>query len=151
MIAKYFLNKNTLIALAIFGLITFIYLRDQDQKNRIKNLSRENEILQLSNEQYQKTLKKINEDVEKVKQANNRVIQLNQKLSSEKRELEKTLFRERQGKKSLEKIANKAPSKIEYRVNSATKKELRCLEIASGDNYNESEKSKYSDCIPSRN
>jgi hypothetical protein len=140
MLAQYLFNKNTIIALLIISTVTFIYVRDVNQKNKISDLSRTNEILNLSVQQYKKTLENVQKDIEKVKTANKDLISLNHKLSDEKIELEKILFRERRGKKPMDQISVKAPERIQYRVNKATQEVFRCLEIITGDDYEKNEK-----------
>jgi uncharacterized protein YlxW (UPF0749 family) len=147
MFAQLLFNKNTFIAIVVVSLVSFIYFRDLNQKNQIKDLSRTNEILNLSVQQYQKTLENVQTDIKKVKDANNELINLNRKLSDDKKELENVLFRERRGKKSLGQISVKGASKVEYRINKATKETFRCLEIITGDNYGNDEKTLYDDCI----
>jgi hypothetical protein len=147
--ANILLDKRFLIGVAVVSVVSFLYFRDSYQQSQIEKLSRTNDMLNLTIDEYKKVVEVLKKDVELVKIANKVMIDLNKKLSDEKKELEKTLFREREGKQSLGALAEKVPSKIQYRVNAATKKVFRCLEIASGDKYNESEKKVFSKCIPS--
>lgn len=146
--ANILLDKRFLIGVAVVSVVSFLYFRDSYQQSQIQKLSRTNDMLNLTIDEYKKVVEVLQKDVESVKLANKEMIELNKKLSSEKKELETTLFREREGKQSLGSLAEKVPSKIQYRVNKATARVFRCLEIASGDKYNESERKDFSKCIP---
>jgi regulator of replication initiation timing len=147
MLAQYLFNKNTIIAILVVSFVSFLYIRDINQRNKINSLSRTNEMLNLSIQQYQKTLDNVQKDIEKVKQSNKELISLNHKLSNEKVELEKILFRERQGKKPMSEVSIKAPEKVQYRINKATKEVFRCLEIITGDNYEKNENDLARKCV----
>jgi hypothetical protein len=116
--------KTLLIGGLLIGGLTY-YKHIQNDRERLRN---ENTLQKFANEQQKETIKTLQEDFRKIIEANN---QLNIQLEKNRKETEKlrdVLFRETQGKASLEELARGKPSLVERRINSATQDVFNCLE-----------------------
>jgi len=97
-------------------------------QNKIALLSQEKAILEFSIKEQRKVIDSLQKDIKLIVQARD---QLSSRLAQSQREinqLKDTLYRENQGKKSLEELAREKPQLIENLVNNATKKVFDCFE-----------------------
>lgn len=124
-------NRKLIAISGVVLLLTSFYIYHLRATNKIERLSNENHELQKIVEQQQKTIENLKINYEKIIVAKD---QLNKQLEENQQELDKlkeTLFRETQGKKSLEELARKKTSLVEKKVNKATDKVLKCFETLS--------------------
>lgn len=130
---KLLLNKYFIVGSITVIVVSSLVYRDYSMKKTISDLSNENKNLKVENTILNNSIVKMNQDIEIIKTSNRLLNELNYRLTDDKKELEKTLYRERDGKTSIGELSVKSPSKIEYRINKATKNVFRCLEIITGD------------------
>ena len=100
------------------------YLRADNDR-----LREDRKTLTITVEQQKRAMDQLKEDVEDVIKANKEVEQEKEKVRKEHKKLKDTLNRDNKKKKSLEELAIKATSKIEYRVNKATREVFECFEL----------------------
>lgn len=141
--------KNVIIATAVVSLATFLYVRDLNHRLTIEKISKENAILKIQEQESARIILQYQKDVVKIQSSNKILSDVNKKLAESKRKLEESLYRERDGNKSLEKMALDDSEAIKKIVNKATAEAFRCLEIASGAETNEEELKLFNDCIVS--
>lgn len=133
----------TLLGVAVVGVYFYIQYLQGEIDTYVTNQAR----LEIALSENQLALDNLRLEHNIIVETNKDLNNFIEELDHQKTELEETLYREREKKKSLEQLAIEAASKIEYRVNKATSEVLRCLEIASGDKpKNEDEREKFKDC-----
>lgn len=129
-----FLNKlwdnRIVIALGAFGiLLASFYFYYTIASNRIDELTRQNQELQIVIEQQKKAIEQIQRDYKNVIESKDELNKQIQDTQTEVQELREKLFRENQGKRPLEELATKKTTLIEKKINKATDDALRCLEL----------------------
>lgn len=125
-------QNRKLIALASAAvLVTTFYIYHLRTSHTIERLTNEKVELQKIVENQQKTIENLKINYEKIIAAKDELSKQLEENQKELDELKETLFRETQGKKSLEELARKKTSLVEKQVNKATDKVLKCFETLS--------------------
>lgn len=119
-------------ALSLWTYVNFL-------QHQVATLKENNVKMTVALEQNAKALARVQQDYELVMALNSKMTEKIAEIELNAAKQKETLFREREGKRSLEQLAIKATSKIEYRVNKATAGVLRCLELVSGAKADENE------------
>ena len=120
-------NKYVLIALLVLSTLGYIhYLRSSNDSLRTEKAA-----LEVSNKTQQETINNLHEDIESVRKSIVALDTEKKSIEKQKKELDETLYREKNKKKSLEELAIKKTSLIEKLVNKATKAVFDCFELLS--------------------
>ena len=123
-------DNRIVIALGAFGiLLASFYFYYTIASNRIDELTRQNQELQIVIEQQKKAIEQIQRDYKNVIESKDELNKQIQDTQTEVQELREKLFRENQGKRPLEELATKKTTLIEKKINKATDDALRCLEL----------------------
>lgn len=136
-----FLTKQFIyVVLALLGIIGVLglYIYISHLRNEVEDLTQENSRLSVAISEQQRVIDMLKTSYEQIikekEDFNKKVLELQKK----NQKLEDELFRERQGKKSLEELVLGGHGKlVEKSINNATKKVFRCLEAATGKKNNE--------------
>lgn len=126
-------NRRLAAAAVLIFLFLVFYIYYLRSSHRIETLIRENEQLQQTIEQQKRAIESIKQDYAKIVEIRD---ELNQKIvetQKDTEELRKKLYRENEGKKSLEQLATKKTNLIQKLVNRGTEKALKCLELITED------------------
>jgi len=131
-----FLNKQFLIlcsvSLLIIGALG-LYIYVNHLRNEVDSLTTENSQLKVAVQEQQKTIDTLKKDYEQIIKKKDEYNQKVKELEKKNKALKDDLFRETLGKKSLEDEAlGKDRDLIEKHINDITRKSLRCLESATG-------------------
>ena len=123
-------DNRIVIAVGAFGvLLASFYFYYTIASNRIDELTRQNQELQIVIEQQKKAIEQIQRDYKNVIESKDELNKQIQDTQTEVQELREKLFRENQGKRPLEELATKKTTLIEKKINKATDDALRCLEL----------------------
>jgi hypothetical protein len=139
-IAQYVTQKMVIVG-AIIIMVLSIYLYINYLRGTINRLEQDKVTLQVAVELQQQAITQLQDDFKKVIAAKDAITKKTKELEKKTEELKETLFRENDGKTSLEELALiDKKGRIQKLINNATKKVFRCFEILSGSPLKEGEK-----------
>lgn len=127
--STFFGNKYVVGALLLVSVFLGVY---------IYYLQTSNKIIRLQNNQLTETvslqsnvIQQLKNDAKQKEESLKEISRVKEELQTKVNEIEKTLYRENNNKKSLEELATKKTSLVEKKVNDATDRVLRCFETLS--------------------
>ena len=125
---KMFLNPTVLKILGVLIIVVSSIVYVKYTQNQIDTLTQDNELLQLEIEEQHRVIDSLQNDIQSIIESRDKLSELLIKSNNEITELKEKLYRENQGKQSLEQLAIKKPQLVENIVNKATKDVFDCFE-----------------------
>ena len=125
---KMFLNPTVLKILGVLIIVVCSIVFVKYTQNQINALTQDNELLQLGIEEQHRVIDSLQNDIQSIIESRDKLSELLIKSNNEITELKEKLYRENQGKQSLEQLAIKKPQLVENIVNKATKDVFDCFE-----------------------
>ena len=125
---KMFLNPTVLKILGALLIVVSSIVFVKYTQNQINALTQDNELLQLGIEEQHRVIDSLQNDIQSIIESRDKLSELLIKSNNEITELKEKLYRENQGKQSLEQLAIKKPQLVENIVNKATKDVFDCFE-----------------------
>lgn len=125
---KMFLNPTVLKILGVLIIVVSSIVFVKYTQNQINALTQDNELLQLGIEEQHRVIDSLQNDIQSIIESRDKLSELLIKSNNEITELKEKLYRENQGKQSLEQLAIKKPQLVENIVNKATKDVFDCFE-----------------------
>jgi len=125
---KMFLNPTVLKILGALLIVVSSIVYVKYTQNQIDTLTQDNELLQLGIEEQHRVIDSLQNDIQLIIESRDKLSELLIKSNNEITELKEKLYRENQGKQSLEQLAIKKPQLVENIVNKATKDVFDCFE-----------------------
>ena len=125
---KMFLNPTVLKILGVLIIVVSSIVFVKYTQNQINALTQDNELLQLEIEEQHRVIDSLQNDIQSIIESRDKLSELLIKSNNEITELKEKLYRENQGKQSLEQLAIKKPQLVENIVNKATKDVFDCFE-----------------------
>jgi len=125
---KMFLNPTVLKILGVLIIVVSSIVYVKYTQNQINALTQDNELLQLGIEEQHRVIDSLQNDIQLIIESRDKLSELLIKSNNEITELKEKLYRENQGKQSLEQLAIKKPQLVENIVNKATKDVFDCFE-----------------------
>jgi len=121
-------NKYIIGGIAIVSIVIFAYIYYLRTERKIENLTHERDNLIQVVETQKNVIKQQKVDYESIIESKDQLKDDIIKLENSNKELQKKLYRETKGKKSLEELARKKSKLIEKLVNKGSKEVLKCFE-----------------------
>lgn len=128
---KFLLNKYVLGGFAIFLVVGSCFIYYMWSQNKIETLKIQVSQLEKIAEGQKKVIEKQKKDYDDIIASNRNLVEKTEELKTSNRKLSDKLYRETEGKKSLEELALKKSKLIEKLINGGTKDVLRCFELIS--------------------
>jgi len=121
-------HPTVIKGLLISGLIAGGFVYYKYNQNLVERLRTEKSLLDLQVSQQKKAIESIQRDFKIIIENRQKLEKELEASRKESEKLRETLFRENQGKASLEELARARPGLVERRVNDATNNVFRCFE-----------------------
>jgi hypothetical protein len=128
-----YLTRKVILIGTICLAVLALYLYISFLRNKVSVLEKDNAALQVAVQEQQKTITGLQEDYKKIITAKDDIVKKTNDLLKANDKLKDELFRETQGKKSIEElILLDKKNRVQGILNKATEKVLRCFEILTG-------------------
>lgn len=136
---SYITKKVALIGLAV-AMVLSLYFYIAYLRSTIETLEKDNATLQIAVQEQQKTIVALQQDFKAIIKAKEEINNKVRELEKKNDDLKDKLFRETQGKTSIEDlILLDKKGRVVKLINKATKKVFRCFEILTGSTLKEEE------------
>lgn len=137
---SYITKKVALVAFAI-AIVLSLYFYVAYLRSTIERLRQDNATLQIAVQEQQKTIEALQKDFKAIIKAKDEMNNKVRELERKNDDLKDKLFRETQGKTSIEDlILLDKKGRVVKLINAATKEVFRCFEILTGAQLNPGEK-----------